>query len=220
MLQEVRIGYLPPMAHHNLEMPISDAQVRALRAGDTVTLQRTLYGIRDATQIAMFDRGRSTAFDMRGHAVVHTAPNVRKVPVSDAYPAGYEALCVGTTTSSRMERFSAPLLSQYGVRLIVGKGGMQQASLAAFAQFGGAYLAVVGGAAALQTSWIEAIEAVDMDDLNPESLWRFRIRDFGPLLVGMDSHGGSLYNTVNDEVAQRRAAVLAKLGVKGMTSGP
>ena len=208
------------MAHHNLEMPISDAQVRALRAGDTVTLQRTLYGIRDATQIAMFDRGRSTAFDMRGHAVVHTAPNVRKVPVSDAYPAGYEALCVGTTTSSRMERFSAPLLSQYGVRLIVGKGGMQQASLAAFAQFGGAYLAVVGGAAALQTSWIEAIEAVDMDDLNPESLWRFRIRDFGPLLVGMDSHGGSLYNTVNDEVAQRRAAVLGKLGVKGMTSGP
>ena len=208
------------MAHHNLDMPISDAQVRALRAGDTVTLQRTLYGIRDATQIAMFDRGRSTAFDMRGHAVVHTAPNVRKVPVSDAYPAGYEALCVGTTTSSRMERFSAPLLSQYGVRLIVGKGGMQQASLAAFAQFGGAYLAVVGGAAALQTSWIEAIEAVDMDDLNPESLWRFRIRDFGPLLVGMDSHGGSLYNTVNDEVAQRRAAVLAKLGVKGMTSGP
>lgn len=208
------------MAHHNLEMPISDAQVRALRAGDTVTLQRTLFGIRDATQIAMFDRGRSTAFDMRGHAVVHTAPNVRKVPVSDAYPAGYEALCVGTTTSSRMERFSAPLLSQYGVRLIVGKGGMQQASLAAFAQFGGAYLAVVGGAAALQTSWIEAIEAVDMDDLNPESLWRFRIRDFGPLLVGMDSHGGSLYNTVNDEVAQRRAAVLGKLGVKGMTSGP
>ena len=208
------------MAHHNLDMPISDAQVRALRAGDTVTLQRTLFGIRDATQIAMFDRGRSTAFDMRGHAVVHTAPNVRKVPVSDAYPAGYEALCVGTTTSSRMERFSAPLLSQYGVRLIVGKGGMQQGSLAAFAEFGGAYLAVVGGAAALQTSWINAIEAVDMDDLNPESLWRFRIRDFGPLLVGMDSHGRSLYNTVNDEVAQRRAAVLAKLDVKGMTSGP
>ena len=208
------------MAHHNLDMPISDAQVRALRAGDTVTLQRTLYGIRDATQIAMFDRGRTTAFDMRGHAVVHTAPNVRRVPVSDAFPAGYEALCVGTTTSSRMERFSAPLLSQYGVRLIVGKGGMHQGSLAAFAEFGGAYLAVVGGAAALQTSWIETIEAVDMDDLNPESLWRFRIRDFGPLLVGMDSHGGSLYNTVDDEVAQRRAAVLAKLGVKGLTSGP
>ncbi len=201
------------MAHYTLNMPIDEAQTRQLRVGDTVTLQHTLFGIRDATQIAMFDRGRTTRFDLRGHAVVHTAPNVKKVGVSKEFPSGYQALCVGTTTSSRMERFSQPLMQQYGVRLIIGKGGLHAGSLAAFAELGGAYLAIVGGAAALQTSWIEAIEEVDLDDLNPESLWRFRICDFGPLLVGMDSHGGSLFDVVGDAVQARRAAVLAKLGV-------
>ena len=77
------------MAHHDLHTPVSEAQVRALRVNDTVTLQRTLYGIRDATQIHLFDRGRSTRFDLRGHAVIHTAPNVRKVDKSAEHPAGY-----------------------------------------------------------------------------------------------------------------------------------
>jgi L(+)-tartrate dehydratase beta subunit len=197
-----------------LELPVTEAQVRGLRVNDTVTLQRTLFGIRDATQIAMFDRGRTTSFDLRGHAVIHTAPNVKRVPVSPDHPAGYAPVCIGTTTSDRMERFTRPLMQQHGVRLVVGKGGLREDSQAAFAELGGAYLAIVGGTAALETTWIERIEAVDLDDLNPESLWRFAIRDFGPLLVAMDSHGGSLYREVQRETASRRAAVLASLGVK------
>ncbi len=202
------------MAHHQLSTPVTEAQVRALRVDDTVTLQGTLFGIRDATQIAMFDRGRSTRFDLSGHAVIHTAPNVRKVARSTQHPVGYAPLCVGTTTSSRMERFTRPLLAQCGVRLIIGKGGLAAGSLAAFGELGGAYLAVIGGTAALETTWIEAIEDVDLDDLNPESLWRFRIRDFGPLTVAMDSHGASLYATVDASARARRARALAALGVK------
>jgi len=144
--------------------------------------------------------------------VIHTAPNVRRVDASPENPAGYAPLCIGTTTSMRMERFTEALMVREGVRLIIGKGGMGPASLAAFAARGGAYLAIVGGAAALETTWIEAIEDVDLDDLNPESLWRFRIRNFGPLLVGMDAHGGSLFARVQDDVAARRAAVLAGIG--------
>src|SRR5204862_6004736 len=101
---------------------------------------------------------------------------------------------------------------RYGARIIVGKGGMGDKTADAFRQFGGAYLAVVGGAAALETTWIEAIEDVDLDDLHPESLWRFRIRNFGPLMVAMDSHGGSLYARVQDDAATRRAAILASIG--------
>ena len=202
------------MAHHELTTPVSEEDVRALRVNDTVTLHATLFGIRDATQIALFDRGRSTRFDLAGHAVIHTAPNVKRVPPSPAHPAGYAPVCVGTTTSARMERFTRPLLAEYGVRLIIGKGGLGAGSSEAFREFGGAYLAIVGGTAALETTWIEAIEDVDLDDLNPESLWRFRIRGFGPLLVAMDSHGGSLYENVDRAARGRRAAALAALGVK------
>lgn len=200
------------MTHHILDMPASEQQVRALRIGDTVTLETTLFGIRDATLIAMFDKGRTTRLNLKGQAVVHTAPNVRKVDPRPGNSSGYEPLCIGTTTSMRMERFTGPLMEREGVRLIIGKGGMGQGTLDAFAKFGGAYLAVVGGAAALETTWIEAIEEVDMDDLHPESLWKFRIKGFGPLLVTMDSHGGSLHAQVNAEAAARRAAVLASIG--------
>jgi L(+)-tartrate dehydratase beta subunit len=200
--------------HYELATPITQDIARSLRVNDTATLRGALFGIRDATQIHMFDRGRKTRFDLAGHAVIHTAPNVRKVERSDAHPSGYAPICVGTTTSDRMERFTRPLMSQYGVRLIIGKGGLREESLKAFGELGGAYLAIIGGTAALETTWIEAIEDVDLDDLNPESLWKFRVNGFGPLLVAMDSHGDSLYSRVKDAAQQRRAEALRRLGVR------
>jgi L(+)-tartrate dehydratase beta subunit len=202
------------MAHYELVTPVDEEAIRRLRIDDTVTLQHRLFGIRDATQIALFDRGRTTRFDLHGQAVIHTAPNVRKVPPSGEHPTGYAPVCIGTTTSMRMERFTEPLMRDLGVRMIIGKGGLGPASLAAFRELSGVYLAIVGGTAALETTWIEAIEDVDLDDLNPESLWQFRIRDFGPLLVAMDSHGGSLYDTVDHAARDRRAAALAAMNVK------
>ena len=195
------------MAHYDFTPPLSEDDARKLRINDTVTLNGTLYGIRDATQIHMFDRGRKTRFDLRGQAVIHTAPNVRKTE------AGYAPVCVGTTTSDRMERFTRPLLQQYGVRLVIGKGGLREDSLRAFQELGGAYLAIIGGTAALETTWVEAIEDVDLDDLHPESLWKFRVRGFGPLVVAMDAHGTSLYQQVQGEARARRAEALRKLGV-------
>ncbi len=202
------------MAHYEFDMPVTEQQMRQVRVNDTVTLNGTLYGIRDATQIHMFDHGRKTRFDLNGHAVVHTAPNVKWVGETKGQPSGYEPICIGTTTSARMERFTRPLMEQCGVRIIIGKGGLFAASQAAFKDIGGIYLAIVGGAAALETTWIEQIEDVDLDDLNPESLWKFRIKGFGPLLVAMDSHGGNLYTEVNKAARDNRAEVLAALGVK------
>jgi L(+)-tartrate dehydratase beta subunit len=199
--------------HYDIHMPVDEARARSWRVGDTLTLHGTLFGIRDRTLIEMFDRNRTTRFDLGGHAVIHTAPNVRKVDKSSANPAGYESICVGTTTSARMERFTRPLMQRYGVRIVIGKGGLQEDSAAAFRELGGVYLAIIGGAAALETTWIESIEDVDLDDVNPESLWKFRVKGFGPLLVGMDSHGGNLFTDVAREAQSRRAQVLASLGV-------
>jgi L(+)-tartrate dehydratase beta subunit len=194
--------------HYDLRAPLSEEQARRLRVNDTVTLEGTLFGIRDATHIHMFDRGRKTRFDMRGHAVLHTAPNVRKTE------SGYVPVCVGTTTSDRMERFTRPIMREYGVRLVIGKGGLREDSLKSFAELGGAYLAIIGGTAALETTWVEAIEDVDLDDLHPESLWKFRVKGFGPLLVAMDSHGESLYARVKAAAGGRRAEALRRLGVR------
>jgi L(+)-tartrate dehydratase beta subunit len=194
--------------HYDLAPPLTEEEARKLHVNDTVTLRGTLFGIRDATHIHMFDRGRRTRFDMRGHAVIHTAPNVRKTE------SGYVPVCVGTTTSDRMERFTAPLMREYGVRLIIGKGGLREGSSKAFQELGGAYLAIIGGTAALETTWVEAIEDVDLDDLHPESLWKFRVNGFGPLLVAMDSHGASLYSQVKAAAQHKRAEALKRLGVR------
>jgi L(+)-tartrate dehydratase beta subunit len=202
------------MAEHEFTMPIPEDDVRKLKTGDHVVLQDTLFGLRDATLIHMFDKGRETRLDLDGHAVIHTAPNLKKVPVSNSFPAGYQSICIGTTTSARMERFTRPLMEKNGVRMIIGKGGLGDDSAKAFKDLGGVYLAIIGGTAALETTWIKRILDVDMDDLNPESLWQFEIKDFGPLLVAMDAHGGSLYDAVNDQARDRRAEALARMGVE------
>ena len=196
------------MAEHYLTAPLTEAQVRALRVGDTVTLDGTVFGVRDATLIRIFDEGKAPPADLRGGVCLHTAPNVKKVG------GRYEALSVGTTTSMRMDRFTGGLLERYGVRALIGKGGLSAESLKHFERHGGVYLAITGGAAALETTQIEAIEAVWWEELMPECLWQFRVRDLGPLTVAMDSHGGNLYADVQAEAQRRLTEILAKLGVK------
>jgi L(+)-tartrate dehydratase beta subunit len=195
------------VAEHRLTTPLSESQARRLRAGDSVTLDGIVFGVRDATLIRMFDHGQAAPVDLGGAVCLHTAPNVKKVGNR------YEALSVGTTTSMRMDRFTGPLLERYGVRAIIGKGGLSAESLKHFEGLGGAYLAITGGAAALETTQIEAIEAVWWEDLMPECLWKFRVRGLGPLTVAMDAHGGNLYAEVLAEAQRRLAEIFARLGI-------
>ena len=186
------------MAHHKLTTPLSEADVRALRLEDTVSIDGIIFGIRDATQIRIFDHGVAPPCDLRGGVCLHTAPGVRKLA-----DGKYEKLSIGTTTSTRMDRFVAPLMEQYGVRAVVGKGGLLAGSVEAMQRFGGVYLAIVGGAAALETLQIEEILDVWWEDLMPECLWRFRVRELGPLIVAIDAHGNSLYDRVKQQAAER-----------------
>lgn len=195
---------------HLLRTPLDEDAVRALRVGDAVMLDGVVWGIRDATLMRIFDQGQPPPADLRGGALLHVAPNVRR---SSAVPSGYVPTTVGTTTSMRMDRFTEGLLRDYGVRAIIGKGGLSDASSAALARYGGVYLAIVGGAASVETEQVEAIEHVYWEDLMPECLWQFRVRAFGPLTVAMDAAGASMYRDVAARARQRLADVYAKLGL-------
>jgi L(+)-tartrate dehydratase beta subunit len=194
------------MADHRLTFPTTEEQIRELRAGDSVVVDGHIVGIRDRTQIRMFDQGQKPQMDLRGAFLLHTAPNVRKVG-----EGRYEPMCIGTTTSARMVRFTEPLGRDYGVRAICGKGGLPDEAIEPMRRYGMVYFAIVGGAAALETTQIEEIEEVEWEELMPECLWRFRVRDFGPLTVGIDSHGTSLYHDVQAEARRRLEELYARL---------
>ena len=194
------------MTERRLSFPASEEDVRELRAGDSVLVDGHIIGIRDRTQIRIFDEGIAPPLDLTGAFLLHTAPNVRKVG-----EGAYEKLCIGTTTSARMVRFTEPLGREYGVRAICGKGGLPDEAIEPMAKCGMVYFALVGGAAALETTQIEEIEEVYWEELMPECLWKFRVKDFGPLWVGIDSHGNSMYRDVQTEATKRLEGILAGL---------
>ena len=196
------------MAHHSLTSPFSEADIRGLAIRDTVTINGHIFGIRDATQIRMFDEKQPPPVDLKDAACIHTAPSLKKE--GDRW----KKISIGTTTSTRMERFTPLLIQQYGVRIIIGKAGLLEGSLEAMKRFGACYLAIVGGAAALETTQIEEVEAVYWEDLHPEAIYKLRVKDFGPLIVAMDSHGNHLYFDVKKNALEKLPELYRQIGAE------
>ena len=189
-----------------IQFPADEETIRSLHAGDSVLVDGHIIGIRDRTQIRIFDQGVEPPMDLRGAFLLHTAPGVRKVG-----PGRYEPVSIGTTTSARMVRFTEPLGRDYGVRAICGKGGLPDEAIEPMRKHGMVYFAIVGGAAALETTQIEEIEEVAWEELMPECLWKFRVKDFGPLTVGIDAHGTSLFHDVQEAAKKRLEDLYARL---------
>ena len=191
---------------HRLTFPSTEEAIRELRAGDIVTVDGHIIGIRDRTQIRIFDQGVAPPWDLTGAFLLHTAPGVRK-----REDGGYDPICIGTTTSARMVRFTEALGRDHGVRAICGKGGLPDEAIEPMQRLGMVYFAIVGGAAALETTQIEEIEEVAWEELMPECLWKFRVKDFGPLTVGIDSHGNSLFHDVQERATAKLEELYERL---------
>jgi L(+)-tartrate dehydratase beta subunit len=189
-----------------LTFPTTEEAVRELRAGDEVLVDGHIIGIRDRTQIRIFDQGVDPPLDLNGAFLLHTAPGVRKVG-----EGRYEKVSIGTTTSARMVRFTEPLGRDHGVRAICGKGGLPDEAIEPMREYGMVYFAIVGGAAALETTQIEEIEGVYWEELMPECLWKFRVKDFGPLTVAIDSHGNSLFHDVQERAKAKLEELYERL---------
>ncbi len=174
-----------------LRPPLTEREVTKLRAGDLVSISGTIVTARDKSYSRVLDLLRShkrLPVDMRGGVVYHCGPLVKKTP------RGRKIVSAGPTTSARLDLMQAEFVRRTGVRALVGKGGLGEEVAAELARLGCVYLAFTGGAAVLAAQAIEKVERVLWQDLGAaEALWVLRVRDFGPLVVAIDTKENNLY---------------------------
>ncbi|MFH1789107.1 MAG: FumA C-terminus/TtdB family hydratase beta subunit [Candidatus Altiarchaeota archaeon] len=175
-----------------LRTPLSSKDVKSLNVGDIVYLSGSVYTARDKAhkRIQSFMRGgKKLPFELEGAVVYHCGPLVRKDGGS------WRIVSAGPTTSARMDELAPEIIEAYGIKAVIGKGGMDENVLASLKKTCCVYLAYTGGAGALAASRITGVEDVFWIELStPEAVWKLRVEDFGPLVVAMDAWGGSLYN--------------------------
>jgi len=180
-----------------LKLPLKNEDILSLNAGDWVTLTGKIYIMRDKTHIRLFEEHVKLPVSLAGYAVLHAAPSYKKVG------GKYEIISVGPTTSMRMEKYTPDLLREYGVKAIIGKGGMGEATRKALVSNIAVYLEYVGGAAALLTDQIIDVTGVWWEDLLGEALWEIYVKDMGPMIVAMDAYGRDLFKEVSTEAKSR-----------------
>jgi fumarate hydratase subunit beta len=197
------------MVEYHLKTPISEEDVRMLKAGDTVYITGVMFTARDAAHgraLEYYEEGRKPPIEMKGFALFHCGPLVRKAC------GKWEVVSAGPTTSARMEIFEGEFIEKFGVRVIVGKGGMGPRTTEAMEKFGAVYCAYTGGAGALAGKAIKRVKSVEWLDLGmPEALWVLEVEDFGPLIVAIDTQGNNLYADVMKQVEKNKEKIYQKI---------
>ena len=193
-----------------LSAPLSEDDLRALHVGDIFYLSGMLTTGRDAVHRRVVEEGRALPADLRGGVLLHAGPIVRK-----REDGGWDMVSIGPTTSMRMEKFEAAFVETTGVRLIIGKGGMGDATSKACRDFGCVHCVMPAGCAVAAAVCVEEIERVDWLDLGmPEALWTCRVKDFGPLIVSIDAGGSNYFAAKSREYRLRRDEQLALLAAR------
>ena len=181
-----------------LTTPISEEQVRKLKVGDTVLISGKMFTGRD--QIHAYLMNNPSPVDLNGQIIYHCGP------VALQENGKWKITAAGPTTSGREEPYQGAIIKKFGVRAVVGKGGMGAKTLAALKENGAVYLNAIGGAAQYYARCIEEVEGVDLMEFGiPEAMWHLHVKDF-PAIVTMDAHGNSLHA----EVEQSSGVELAK----------
>lgn len=185
-----------------LETPVSENAVRKLKIGDVVYVTGTLVTLRDRALTRLMRLNKSeTPTPLDGSAIFHCGPLLKKVR------SRWEVIVAGPTTSMRMEKLQGDVIRKFGVRVVIGKGGMGDKTTEAMRKYGAVYAAFTGGAAVLAAEAIKSVKDVKWLDLGmPEALWVFEVERFGPCLVAIDSHGNNLYNSVVEKAKSRKVA--------------
>jgi fumarate hydratase class I len=210
----------------SLTIPISEEQIRALKVGDSVLLNGVIFTGRDVAHKYMIENfingpcpeSEQETYEilkrgLAGGVIYHCGPVVKKTGGQASGLSGeaqYEFVAAGPTTSIREEPYQADVIGHFGVRAVIGKGGMRDKTLAGCKKYGAVYLHAVGGAATLIGDTCKEVLNVHKLDFGvPEAFWEVRVENF-PAVVTMDSHGNSLHDKVRAESEQKLQELLAR----------
>jgi fumarate hydratase subunit beta len=201
-----------------LTVPITESQIRTLKVGDQVLLDGVIFTGRDAAHKYMMDsfikgpcpESEKALYamlkkELAGSVIYHCGPVVRK-----RADGKYEFVAAGPTTSIREEPYQADVFAHFGVRAVIGKGGMLNKTLQGCQKYGAVYLHAIGGAATLiAESCKEVLDVYKLEFGVPEAFWKIRVEDF-PCVVTMDTHGQSLHDRVLSESQAKLKQLLAR----------
>jgi fumarate hydratase class I len=182
-----------------IKAPLTDEQVRSLKVGDVVLISGRMFTGRDAVHSHLMKH--EPPVDLRGSILYHCGPVVMKEG------DGWRVTAAGPTTSIREEPYQGEIIKRYGIRAVMGKGGMGVKTLAALKEHGAVYLNAIGGAAQFYARTIKTVDGVSLLEFGtPEAMWHLTVEDF-PAIVTMDAHGNSLHKDIEQESGRRLAAL-------------
>ncbi|WP_391203920.1 fumarate hydratase [Psychrobacillus sp. L4] len=182
-----------------LQAPITEEQIRALQVGDVVSITGRMYTGRDAIHHHLMSH--DAPVDLNGQIIYHCGPVMQKDDEGI-----WHVRAAGPTTSIREEPYQGDIMKKFGIRAVIGKGGMGPKTLAALSEHGGVYLNAIGGAAQYYADCIKGVEGVDLMEFGiPEAMWHLRVENF-TAVVTMDSHGNSLHADVDKSSLEKLSA--------------
>lgn len=190
-----------------LTTPIKNEDLENITAGDVVYLNGYLITCRDVAHRRLIELGRELPVDLNGLAIFHAGPIVAKDDNGK-----WQMISIGPTTSMRMEKFEKEFIAQTGVKLIIGKGGMGADTVEGCKTHKALHAVFPGGCAVLAANGVEEIERVEWEDLGmPESLWVSRVKNFGPLIISIDTKGNNLFETNKAKFNERKDPIVAEI---------
>jgi len=181
---------------YRFELPVKKEDIKKLHVGDVLYVSGKIFTARDEAHHMMLEKDKSNLpFDPSEMALFHCGPLMKKTGKR------WEVVSAGPTTSSRMEIFEDKFLEKFGTNIIIGKGGMGERTEKALQKYSGVYTAYTGGAGALAADKVEEVLGVYwLEELGmPEAAWIFKVKEFGPLVVAIDSYGKSIYKELKKD---------------------
>ena len=188
-----------------LQAPITEEQIRALKVGDVVKINGLMYTGRDAIHKYLSERDDAPV-DLNGQIIYHCGPVMLKDEEGK-----WHVKAAGPTTSIREEPYQGDIMKRFGIRVVMGKGGMGPKTLAALEEHGGVYLNAIGGAAQYYADCIKSVDGVDLLQFGiPEAMWHLQVEGF-TAVVTMDSHGNSLHKDIDQSSLEKLAQFKEKV---------